>query len=52
MAKTAPEALATVELARMISAIIERRGLTQAAVADVLEIDQPKVARDPIRWTV
>ena len=38
------EALAKAELARKISAIIERRGLTQAAAAAVLEIDQPKVS--------
>jgi len=38
------EALAKTELARKISAIIERRGLTQAAAAAVLEIDQPKVS--------
>lgn len=44
MAKTAPEAPATAVSARMISATIELRGLTQAAVADVLEIDQPKVS--------
>jgi len=38
------EALAKSELARKIGAIIERRGLTQAAAAQVLEIDQPKVS--------
>jgi predicted XRE-type DNA-binding protein len=38
------EALAKAELARKIGAIIERRGLTQAAAAQVLEIDQPKVS--------
>jgi predicted XRE-type DNA-binding protein len=38
------EALAKAELARKISAIIDRQGLTQAAAADVLEIDQPKVS--------
>jgi predicted XRE-type DNA-binding protein len=38
------EALAKAELARKIGAIIERRGLTQAAAAEVLEIDQPKVS--------
>jgi predicted XRE-type DNA-binding protein len=43
------EALAKAELARKIGVIIERRGLTQAAVAEVLEIDQPKGAHS---WTV
>lgn len=38
------EALAKAELARKISAMIARRGLTQAAAAEVLEIDQPKVS--------
>jgi predicted XRE-type DNA-binding protein len=38
------EALAKAELARKIGAIIERRGLTQAAAAAILEIDQPKVS--------
>lgn len=38
------EALAKAELARKIGVIIERRGLTQAAAAEVLEIDQPKVS--------
>ena len=38
------EALAKAELARKIGAIIDRRGLTQAAAAEVLEIDQPKVS--------
>jgi predicted XRE-type DNA-binding protein len=38
------EALAKAELARKISATIARRGLTQAAAAEVLEIDQPKVS--------
>ena len=38
------EALAKPELARKISAMIARRGLTQAAAAEVLEIDQPKVS--------
>ena len=31
-------------LARKISGIIERRGLTHAAAADILEVDQPKVS--------
>ncbi len=34
------EALAKAELARKIGAIIERRGLTQAAAAEILEVDQ------------
>ena len=38
------EALAKAELARKIGAIIERRGLTQAVAADILEVDQPKVS--------
>lgn len=38
------EALAKAELARKIGAIIEHRGLTQAAAAAVLEVDQPKVS--------
>ena len=38
------EALAKAELARKIGAIIEHRGLTQAAAAEVLQIDQPKVS--------
>jgi predicted XRE-type DNA-binding protein len=38
------EALAKAELARKIAGIIEGRGLTQAAAADILEIDQPKVS--------
>jgi len=38
------EALAKAELARKIGAIIERRGLTQAAAAEVIEVDQPKVS--------
>ena len=38
------EALAKAELARKIGVIIERRGLTQAAAAEVLQIDQPKVS--------
>ncbi len=38
------EALAKAELARKIGTIIENRGLTQAAAAAVLEVDQPKVS--------
>jgi predicted XRE-type DNA-binding protein len=38
------EALAKAELARKIGAIIERRGLTQAAAAAIPEVDQPKVS--------
>jgi len=40
----AAEALAKAELARKIAALIARRGLTQAAAAGVLKIDQPKVS--------
>jgi predicted XRE-type DNA-binding protein len=38
------EALPKAELARKIGAIIERRGLTQAAAAELLEVDQPKIS--------
>ncbi len=38
------EALAKAELARKIAELIAKRGLTQAAAADVLKIDQPKVS--------
>ena len=38
------EALAKAELARKIAALIARRGLTQAAAAEVLKVDQPKVS--------
>jgi predicted XRE-type DNA-binding protein len=38
------EALAKAELARKIGAIIERRGLTRAVAAEILEVDQPKVS--------
>jgi predicted XRE-type DNA-binding protein len=38
------EALAKADLSRKIGAIIERRGLTQAAAAEILEVDQPKVS--------
>ena len=52
------EALAKAELARKIGGIIERRGLTQAAAAEILEVDQPKVSAlirggwRASRWTV
>jgi predicted XRE-type DNA-binding protein len=38
------EALTKAELARRISTIIARRRLTQAAAAELLGIDQPKVS--------
>jgi predicted XRE-type DNA-binding protein len=38
------EALAKAELARKIGALIEKRGLTQADAAEVLQVDQPKVS--------
>ena len=38
------EALAKAELARKIGALIAKRGLTQAAAAELLKIDQPKVS--------
>ena len=38
------EALAKAELARKIAALIAKRGLTQAAAAELLQIDQPKVS--------
>jgi predicted XRE-type DNA-binding protein len=38
------EALAKAELARKISALITKGGLTQAAAAELLKIDQPKVS--------
>ena len=38
------EALAKAELARKIAALISKRGLTQAAAAEVLRVDQPKVS--------
>jgi predicted XRE-type DNA-binding protein len=38
------EALAKAELARKIAGIIDGRGLTQAAAAEILEVDQPKVS--------
>jgi predicted XRE-type DNA-binding protein len=40
------EALAKAELAGKIGTIIERRGLTQAVAAEILEVDQPKVSAD------
>ena len=38
------EALAKAELAYKISQIIERRRLTQAQAAEILDVDQPKVS--------
>jgi hypothetical protein len=38
------EALAKAELARKLGAIIERRRLTLAVPAEILEIDQPKIS--------
>ena len=38
------EALAKAELAHKITTIIERRGLTQAVAAKLLEVDQPKIS--------
>jgi predicted XRE-type DNA-binding protein len=38
------EALAKAELARKIATLIEKRGLTQAVAAEVLQVDQPKVS--------
>lgn len=38
------EALAKAELAHKISKIIERRRLTQAEAAEILDVDQPKVS--------
>ena len=38
------EALAKAELARTIGVLIAKRGLTQAAAAEILEVDQPKVS--------
>jgi predicted XRE-type DNA-binding protein len=38
------EALAKAGLARKIAALIEKRGLTQSAAAEVLHVDQPKVS--------
>ena len=38
------EALAKAKLAHKISTLIERRGLTQAAAATLLDVDQPKIS--------
>lgn len=38
------EATAKAELAYKITKLIERKNLTQAEAADILEIDQPKVS--------
>lgn len=38
------EALAKAELARKIAALIAKRGLSQAAAAEMLQVDQPKVS--------
>lgn len=38
------EALAKAELAYKITAIIDRRRLTQAAAAEILDVDQPKIS--------
>jgi predicted XRE-type DNA-binding protein len=38
------EALAKAELARKIGTLIAKRGLTQAAAAELLKIDQPKIS--------
>jgi len=38
------EALAKAELARKISELITKRRLTQAAAAELLNVDQPKVS--------
>jgi predicted XRE-type DNA-binding protein len=38
------EALAKAELARKIGTLITKRGLTQAAAAELLKVDQPKVS--------
>jgi predicted XRE-type DNA-binding protein len=38
------EAAAKAELARKIAKIIERRRLTQAGAATILEVDQPKIS--------
>ena len=40
----AAEALAKAELARKIAQLIAKRRLTQAAAADLLNVDQPKVS--------
>ena len=38
------EALAKAELAHKISMVIERRRLTQAEAAEILDVDQPKIS--------
>ena len=38
------EALAKAELAHKITMLIERRGITQAEAAKLLDVDQPKVS--------
>ena len=38
------EALAKAELAHKITTLIERRGLTQADAAKLLDVDQPKIS--------
>lgn len=38
------EALAKAELAHRITTLIARRGLTQAAAATLLDVDQPKIS--------
>jgi predicted XRE-type DNA-binding protein len=38
------DALAKAELARRITTLIDRRGLTQAQAARLLKVDQPKIS--------
>ena len=38
------EALAKAELAHKITRLIERRGMTQAEAAKLLDVDQPKIS--------
>ena len=38
------EALAKAELAHKITTLIERRGMTQAEAATLLDVDQPKIS--------
>ena len=38
------EALAKAELAHKITTLIERRGMTQAQAAALLDVDQPKIS--------
>lgn len=40
----AEEALAKAELARQISIVIEKKGLSQTQAAKLLDIDQPKIS--------